>query len=160
MTLDEFNAASPADARGALLRCCGSSGWSDKVLSSRPFSDAEALLSTAESVWWTLGEKDWLEAFSAHPRIGEKKHSAWSSREQSGIDSASVETLDRLAKGNVEYEDHFGWIFLVNATGKSAREMLALLEARLQNSREEELRVAAGEQAKITTLRLAKLLHE
>ncbi len=160
MTLQEFNAADEAAARGALLRCCGSKQWADRMLAQRPFRDRQALISTAEAVWRRLAPEDWLEAFAAHPRIGEKKLAAWASQEQNGVHSASAQLLERLAKDNREYEQRFGWIFLINATGKSAPEMLGSLQARLTNSPAEELSIAATEQAKITELRLNKLLNE
>ena len=115
-------------------------------------------MEASESIWWTLTPSDWLEAFSAHPRIGERSLSKWSSDEQSGVDGAQAEVLARLARGNQEYERRFGWIFLVNATGKTAPEMLQVLQSRLSNEEGAELRIAAGEQAKITKLRLEKLL--
>lgn len=157
MRFQEFNAADEAIARAALLRCCGSKRWADAMLAQRPFRGPDTLFSKAESIWWTLDPGDWLEAFSAHPRIGEKKLAAWSSQEQNGVHSASTQTLEQLAVGNQEYERQFGWIFLVNGTGKSAQEMLGSLQTRLTNPPEEELRIAAGEQAKITALRLNKL---
>ena len=159
MTFEEFNAADAGVARAALLRCCGSKQWAEAMLAQRPFRGHETLFSTAESIWWTLNPSDWLEAFSAHPRIGEKKLGAWSLQEQNGMHSASSQILEQLAAGNQEYERQFGWVFLVNATGKSAPEMLDSLQARLTNPPEEELRIAAGEQAKITALRLSKLLE-
>ncbi len=160
MTLEEFNTAEEATARTDLLRCCGSKQWADSMLARRPFYDEAALLSSAESVWWALESSDWLEAFSAHPKIGEKKLAEWASQEQSGLGSAPASILEALATGNREYEQRFGWIFLVQATGKTAAEMLALLQARLTNESTKELRIAAGEQAKITELRLNKLLNQ
>jgi len=159
VTFEEFNAADAAIARAALLRCCGSKRWAAAMLAQRPFRGRDTLLSTAESIWWTLDPADWLEAFSAHPCIGEKKLAAWSLQEQNGMHSASTQVLEQLAAGNQEYERRFGWVFLVNATGKSGSEMLGLLQARLTHQPEEELRIAAGEQAKITALRLSKLLE-
>jgi OHCU decarboxylase len=159
VTLEEFNAVDAAVARAALLRCCGSKQWAEAMLARRPFRDRDMLFSQAESTWWTLNPGDWLEAFSAHPRIGEKKLAAWASQEQNGIHSASTQILEQLATGNQEYERKFGWIFLINATGKSAAGMLDSLRARLRNPPEEELPIAAGEQAKITALRLKKLFE-
>ena len=112
-----------------------------------------------------------MEALSAHPQIGSRNElgtknngtgvaSRWSSEEQRGVDRAAFEILERLAKGNKDYESRFGWIFLVNATGKDAPEILQELESRLKNESAEELRIAAGEQAKITRIRLNKLLDE
>ena len=130
------------------------------MLRRRPFESPEVLFSAAEFVWWGLEPSDWLEASSAHPKIGEKKLSGWASQEQAGIGTKSHDLMERLARANEDYENRFGWIFLVCATGKTAPEMLHSLQARLENEREEELRVAAGEQAKITKLRLEKLLGE
>lgn len=157
MTLDQFNAADAAVAGATLLQCCRSKRWAEAMLARRPLLDRDALFSNAESIWRTLEPGDWLEAFSAHPRIGEKKLSAWSFQEQNGLHSASAQVLEQLAAGNQEYERQFGWIFLIQAAGKSAQAMLDSLRARLTNPPEEELRIAAGEQAKITALRLNKL---
>jgi OHCU decarboxylase len=135
---------------------------------ARPFTDAEALFRVADSVWWSLRDEDWLKAFRAHPKIGEQKAAgvqseqaqSWSAQEQSGIQDAVTETKAALAVGNQEYEARFGFIFIVCATGKSSAEMLAILNARLQNDPGTELRVAAEEQRKITGLRLEKLLKQ
>lgn len=147
-----------------LLECCGSSRWAAEMLAARPFPDVPSLEAAAADIWWRLAPEDWLEAFSKHPKIGEKeigekgKVSEWSSREQSGMNSAGRDTAEKLAGLNRIYFDKFGWIFIVCATSKSAEEMLRLLEARLANPPEEELRIAAAEQNKITLLRLRKLL--
>jgi len=109
-----------------------------------------------------------LEAFLAHPKIGEQKAAAvqseqaghWSAQEQSGVQNALIETKAALSAGNHEYEERFGFIFIVCATGKASEEMLEILNARLQNDRETELRAAAEEQRKITRLRLEKLLKQ
>jgi len=124
------------------------------------------LIDKADRVWWSLQSDDWLEAFHSHPKIGEKKAAAptaveaqrWSEDEQSGIRNSAQQTLDALAELNRTYEEKFGYIFIVCASGKSSEELLAILCARLQNNLAEELRIAAAEQAKITELRLRKLL--
>jgi OHCU decarboxylase len=159
VTLREFNAADPLAAQSALLRCCGSTEWTKNMLHQRPFPDFESLFSKAESIWWALAAVDWLEAFSAHPKIGEAKVSGWCAQEQSGVHSAGGGILERLAAGNRDYQQRFGWIFLVNASGKSASKMLEVLHSRLTNDSAEELRIAAGEQAQITRLRLRKLFE-
>lgn len=136
------------------------------MTSIRPFAGLEDLLAQADNVWRSLGEEDWLEAFRGHPKIGEQKAAAaqteqarnWAKREQSGIESAGAETRAALVKGNQEYEQRFGFIFIVCATGRSSEEMLAMLNSRLQNDPKTELPVAAEEQRKITRLRLEKLL--
>jgi 2-oxo-4-hydroxy-4-carboxy-5-ureidoimidazoline decarboxylase len=136
------------------------------MMARRPFADAAALRAAADEVWSALSHGDWLEAFSHHPRIGDVEGlrarfastRTWAEGEQAGARAASDEVLRALAEGNRAYEARFGHIFIVCATGKSAEEMLALLRARLPNDPVAEARVAAGEQAKITRLRLEKLL--
>lgn len=166
--LVRLNALPAGEARAALLRCCGSSRWAEAMAAARPYPSGEALLAAADRVFSQLGRDDWLEAFAHHPRIGDRdalqarfaSTRAWSTREQAGVATAEADVLDTLAHGNRAYEARFGHVFLVCATGKSAGEMLALLRARLPNAPDAELRVAAGEQAKITRLRLEKLLQE
>jgi len=145
-------------ARGALLRCCGSRRWVEAMLALRPFEEDRALLEEAERVWWALPEGDWLEAFAAHPRIGQRElPDAWTRVEQGGTERADPGVLEALAEGNRRYEDRFGFGFLVCATGRSAVALLGALETRLEGTREEELETAAAEQARITRLRLARL---
>jgi OHCU decarboxylase len=166
--LQKLNALPPEQAKAEFLKCCGSKVWAHALSEARPFNDADALRHKADSVWWSLTEKDWLEAFRAHPKIGEQKAAAaqseqarsWSAHEQSGIHDAATETKKALAAGNQQYEERFGFIFIVCATGKTSAEMLALLNSRLQNDPETELRAAAEEQRKITRLRLEKLLTQ
>jgi OHCU decarboxylase len=167
--LARLNALPAEEAERELLTCCGSRGWARRMAEARPFADEAALLARAEEVWWALDEADWREAFRAHPRIGERRaeaeesrserERAWSSAEQAGMRSADLATRAALAEGNRVYQQRFGFVFLVCATGKSAEEMLALLRARLENSPGEEIRAAAAEQAKITVLRLRKLVE-
>ena len=144
-------------ARAALTRCCPSRRWVDAMLAARPFGSDAALFKAAERAWWALGKDDWLEAFGGHPRIGERAVDALAQREQAGMRRAGEETRTALAQGNHEYEARFGHVFLICATGQSATDMLGALRARLGNDPTTELRVAAGEQAKITRLRLEKL---
>jgi len=131
----------------------------------RPYRDAADLLETADRVWWDLAPADWREAFAAHPRIGERKLDGeersrrWSADEQAGAAGAREAVLAELAAANRTYEERFGHIFIVCATGKSADEMLGLLRARLANNPQTELRIAAEEQRKITRLRLLKWLE-
>jgi 2-oxo-4-hydroxy-4-carboxy-5-ureidoimidazoline decarboxylase len=157
--------AGDADARDLLLRCCGSPAWAGSMVARRPFGSADALLTAAREAWFALDRTDWLEAFARHPRIGDRESlrqrfantARLSEREQAGISGASDDVLTALADGNREYEQKFGYIFIVCATGKSADEMLTLLLARLPNPPEIELPIAAEEQAKITELRLMQL---
>lgn len=151
----------------ALGACCGARRWVDRMMRSRPFRDTETLLRRAEEIWWSLGPEDWREAFAHHPRIGERdaevaqavRARGWSAGEQRGVADASSDIRSAIADGNREYERRFGHIYLVSASGKSAEELLELLRARLANDPATELEVAAGEQAKITRLRLLKLIE-
>lgn len=158
MTLDELNSAPRDVAERELGACCGSARWSAAMSARRPFESAEQLYGTADAVWRSLDRSDWLEAFGHHPRIGDTA-SGWARDEQSASRDASAETRRRLVELNHEYERRFGYVFLIFATGKTAPEILAGLERRMQNDADTELRVAADEQAKITRLRLAKLLQ-
>jgi allantoicase len=164
--IQRFNSMNEQTAGGLLARCCGSSRWVQSMLHSRPFRSHEELLGRAEHVWWKLGDKDWLEAFKHHPRIGadieqlRKKFKATadlSTKEQNGIVGASDKTLKALSAANLKYEEKYGFIFIVCATGKSAEEMLSLLQSRMTYEDEAELRIAAGEQLKITKIRLTTM---
>ena len=160
-----FDALPPHEAAPMLQTCCGSTAWVNGMLLRRPFTTLHVLLRAAEHLWWDLTPDDWREAFEHHPRIGERTAAVaqgdtsrtWSTDEQSGASSAAEDTRRLLAEGNREYERRFGHIYLVCATGKTGDEMLALLRERMRNDPETELRVAAGEQAKITRLRLVKM---
>ena len=161
-----LNRMTPHDATVALTRCCAASAWVEGMVRHRPFRSPAAVDATADWLWWRLERSDWLQAFAGHPRIGgdieqlrAKFHStaAWSADEQRQVEDAGHETLQRLADGNRAYEVRFGYIFIVCATGKTADEMLELLERRLNNPPEEELLIAAEQQRQITRLRLEKL---
>lgn len=164
--LEKLNQAQSEKAETAFLGCCGSRKWARQMTAARPFADFAELLKRAEEIWRNLEAEDWLEAFAAHPKIGERKASAqqttqsakWSQSEQSGVASAADSLLSELAEANRLYEEKFGYIFIVCATGKSAEEMLALCHERLKNDSQAELRAAAEEQRKITEIRLRKLL--
>jgi len=162
-----LNELAPEDARNELLKCCGAKRWAETVERQRPYASLEQLIAKANEIWWSLDEADWLEAFRSHPKIGERKATnavpaqsqQWSAQEQQGVQNAAQETIEKLAKLNVDYEEKFGFIFIVCATGKSSNEILALLQQRLPNDAATELQIAAAEQAKITELRLRKLLE-
>ena len=142
-------------ARAELRVCCGSSRWVDRMMPHRPFLSRETACRTAREEWFALGPPDWREAFDHHPRIGAQQGTEISAREQSGVASASDDVKRAIAAGNREYEQRFGYIYIVCATGKSADEMLTILRARLKNDPETEIRVAAEEHAKICDLRLS-----
>lgn len=164
MKLAYLNELADEAAAEELLRCCGSRRWVAAILERRPFADEATLFQAADEIWFALDEADHLEAFAHHPRIGEKQirdrfasTEAWSKGEQSGVSAASEEVIQGLAEGNRAYDEKFGFVFLICATGKSASEMLQALQARLGNSREQELENAAREHSQITCLRLQKL---
>ena len=166
MTLNEFNLLSPKQAQSELLKCCGSARWAAEVTAARPFENVDRLSAKADRIWSSLSTEDWLEAFRAHPQIGEKRAAAqqseqaqtWSAQEQSRVANVAIDIKATLTNGNRQYQQRFGFIFIICATGKTAEEMLENLNLRLQNDRETELRTAAEEQRKITRLRLEKLL--
>jgi allantoicase len=154
-----LNLLPASQAERELLACCGSREWARRMAAARPFGDDEELAERADKVWESLGPGDWLEAFGAHPRIGERSASAWSAGEQAGVAGADPEVLAALAEGNRAYERRFGHVFLVFASGRGAAELLAELRARLGNDPETELGLAADAQRRITRLRLDKLLR-
>jgi len=165
--IDRLNRLPVGLAEAEFLKCCGSSRWAAGMAAARPFPDFQAVSDEADRQFETLVDDDWLEAFRAHPKIGEQKAaghqsaeaSRWSAEEQSRTHDANRDVIEALAEGNREYEKRFGFIFIVCASGKSAGEMLAILSNRLNNSQASELRQAAEEQKMITRLRLDKLLQ-
>ena len=167
MNFSDFQILPVEDAEEALSRCCGSQNWAKKMAQSRPFGSLERMNETAVQIWQDLQVTDWFEAFEHHPRIGDRQALAarfastrnWSANEQAGVEVAEEDILDRLASGNEKYSQRFGYVFLVFATGKSALEMLSLLESRINNSPEEELQIAQQEQQKIKLLRLEKMFQ-
>lgn len=166
MDLDSLNALAPDEAMKTLLQCCGSERWAQQVTAGRPYTNLEALITRANEIWSSLQPSDWLQAFRSHPKIGEKKAAEpvsnqsreWSGQEQAGVRSASPETFDSLATLNRAYEEKFGFIFIICATGKTSEEMLSALRERIENDAARELTIAAEEQGKITELRLRKLV--
>lgn len=164
LRLDIFNALPESDALTRMLTCCHSWRWATRMLVARPFDDMEALLLGAEEIWRQMGEPDFLEAFRGHARIGDvnKLRDKYSRAhaEQGQVAEADEAVLHELLSLNRKYEIRHGFIFIVCATGKSAEEMLALLQRRLPNSRAQELTTAAAEQAKITAIRLRALFAE
>ena len=123
--LQWLNSLTADEAAKELRQCCGSKRWAEQMSNDRPFETVEALITDAARVWWSLTPDDWLEAFRSHPKIGEKKASdnvstqsrQWSGQEQAGVSSASREAVDSLAKLNSAYEQKFGFIFIICATG-------------------------------------------
>jgi 2-oxo-4-hydroxy-4-carboxy-5-ureidoimidazoline decarboxylase len=166
MTIAEYLNALSADAiRETLANCCAAARWVEQMLAARPFEDENAVYNAADRAFERLSESDWLEAFAAHPLIGDveslrRKYAATKSLaagEQSSVSGADSATLAELAKLNHDYYGRFGFIFIVFASGKTAGETLNILKSRIDNPRELELRNAAAEQQKITHFRLHKL---
>ena len=166
MTLTELNKADSKSAGLFFRQCCTSSIWADQMVTGRPYKDGSHLRDYADYCWGGLSEVDYLEAFDGHPKIGDieslkKKFDGsqdMARNEQSSVAEANIETLDSLSLGNAEYKKKFGFIFIVFASGKSAEEMLNILEGRIDNSRTEEIATAAEEQRLIFQLRLRNLL--
>jgi len=166
MTLEEWNALPAAAAAETLSRCCGASVWVERMVGRRPFVNFASLVGVARAMWMALDADDWREAFAQHPRIGDLAAlqrrfgptTDLASREQSRVAAASRVVLEALAEGNRAYEDRFGYIFIVFASGRTADEMLALLRDRLGNDPASELAIAAEEQWKIMRLRMDRML--
>ena len=168
MRIEQINQASATEAAHMFLQCCSSQQWIDLMVASRPFASAQAVRDHANAHWRAMGETDFLQAFDGHPKIGDvgslkakyANTKELAAGEQSGVNIASDEIIQRLADGNSKYQDKFGFIFIVCATGKSAADMLELLQARLPNDRATELLNAAEEQRKIFHIRLNQLLED
>jgi 2-oxo-4-hydroxy-4-carboxy-5-ureidoimidazoline decarboxylase len=163
--LAAWNNTDQAAALEPMLACCGARRWAQTMVKHRPYSGIEALSLTADRVWSTMEEEDWLEAFACHPRIGEHETrkavtqpAAWSQQEQSLAATAESQVLSDLAAGNLLYEQRFGFTYIVCATGKSAGEMLGILRRRLSIDRASELHEAAEQQRQIMQIRLVKWL--
>lgn len=165
MTVAEFNGLPDEEKSRHLFNCCGSQAWVGRMLTVFPVEDLAMVIQKANESWMKCEEADFLEAFSHHPKIGDvstlkEKFAAtasWAANEQSGVKHAQEQVLHGLAERNEQYEKKFGYIFIVCATGKSAEEMLELLNSRLGNLPADEIKIAAEEQQKITKIRLEKL---
>jgi OHCU decarboxylase len=164
MDFAEWNATAVGEAEAALLACCGSARWARVLVERRPYASAEALMVDAEAVWFEMPESEWLAAFACHPRIGERKAEAatsvqfadWSGREQSAAQATLEAVATALVEGNRAYEAKFGFLYIVFASGRTAPELLAILEERLEHDRPTELREAARQQWEIARLRMGK----
>lgn len=158
-TLAAFNAAAPEATERDLLACCESRSFARRVLSGRPYRDPAALQDAVTAAFETLTWDDIVEAMNAHPRIGDRvRAGGWSAAEQSGAASAGETVRQALADGNLAYEQRFGHVFLICATGLSGQDMLDQLRTRLGHDPQAERAAVREELLKITRLRLAKLL--
>ena len=166
--LAHWHALPPGEAATEILSCCGSRAWAACLAGKRPFADEQTLFTAADHCWQNLSEADWLEAFRSHPRIGEQHaekkttavSAAWSRSEQSRMNQADAAILQRMREGHLQYEERFGRIFIVCASGKQPAEMLSILERRLSNERAQELQESAAQQQQIMQLRLRKWLAQ
>jgi 2-oxo-4-hydroxy-4-carboxy-5-ureidoimidazoline decarboxylase len=157
--LAELNTAGDDELDAALLACCDVPAWAAALREGRPYDDADALVATADAAARRFTAADVKRALAAHPRIGERPagdrtEAAWSRQEQAGVTAD-----DRLAEGNRAYEERFGRVFLICATGLSAEDVLEALHRRLGNGEETEAAVVADELRKIALLRLRKLVE-
>ena len=164
--LNAWNDEDSDAAIAALLSCCAAQRWAETLVSQRAFVNEVALFSAADESWSTMKVGDWMQAFRAHPRIGERKveHATeqskhWSGQEQSSVDQAHAGILAELAAGNRQYEEQFGFTYIICATGKSAEEMLHILRRRLNSDRDTELHEAVEQQRQIMQIRLRKWLQ-
>ena len=172
MTLQEWNGAEQEAAKERLLSCCGSERWAQVLTERRPFASLKALMAAAEEIWFALPEEEWLAAFACHPRIGERKAETaaiggagaqfadWSGTEQRSAQATLEAISTALVEGNRAYEKKFGFLYIVFASGRTAPELLAILEERVGHDRATELNEAARQQWAITNLRLGKLFKE
>lgn len=170
MKLSDFNMMSREQAAEHMFHCCGCHAWVSEMLNRRPFASIEALYQAADDIWNSLSEEIWLQALRHHPRIDKlddvsaNEAKAWRgtdsfvNQEHKGVEDAPPEILEAIRMGNKEYEKRFGYIYLVCASGKSAHELLAILQSRLANSPDDEIKQVAIEQGKITKLRLSQLI--
>lgn len=168
MNLNDLNNQTVEQAQHTFMQCCTSSSWVERMVSTRPYTSKEKLKESANIIWQSLEETDFLEAFEGHPKIGDVSSlrakyantKELAGNEQGLVKEANDDVLAMLSQGNTDYEAKFGFIFIVCATGKSAKEMSDLLQARLPNTKEQEFVNAAEEQRKIFQLRIDKALTE
>jgi OHCU decarboxylase len=169
--LGRWNRLPTDEAIRAILPCCGSTAWARGMVARRPLADEKALLEASSEVWCSLSRSDWMEGFQSHPRIGESRsgnppiqspsaQSAWSAQEQRKVADADPAVKSALADANRQYEQRFNRIFIVCATGKSAGEILEILQRRLKNDPEIEQQETAEQLRQITDIRLRKWIHE
>lgn len=164
--MERWNRLSVEEAEKEILPCCGSTAWARRIAGSRPLADEAALLAASDETWNNLSESDWAEAFRSHPRIGEStaavssetRAATWSVQEQLGVAVGDDAVKTALAEANREYERRFHRICIVCATGKTAPEILQIVQRRIENDERAELHEAAEQQRQIMHLRLKKWL--
>jgi 2-oxo-4-hydroxy-4-carboxy-5-ureidoimidazoline decarboxylase len=162
--LGALNTAPAEEAGRQYSTCCTSRAWVARMVAGRPYADVEALLAASDKAVGELGRDDLEEALAGHPRIGQRAagpstEASWSRQEQAGAGNAEAEVRAALQQGNRAYEERFGHVFLISASGRSAEELLAALRDRLGNDPDAEWGVVAEELRKINRLRLRRLLE-
>jgi len=163
-----FNELPAGAAQQALRECCAAPRWVEQMAGARPYASAQDAIRQSGAIVSALTVTDLAQALAGHPRIGERpdpgdgspRAAAWSRREQSGVDADDAETRRALTQGNLEYEQRFGHIYLVCASGRTGKELLDVLCGRLQNEPEDEWQVVRTELQKINALRLQRLLAD
>jgi len=158
-TLDNFNVATEEQALALISHWCAAPAWAQQVCQNRPFKDLQSLVACTQTTWNKASHADCLSAFSAHPVIGDvellrAKYASQANKEQGQVLTASDAVLSALAAQNIEYKERHGFTFIVFATGKSAQQMLQILNGRIGNSTRQELDNASAEQLKIMQLRI------
>lgn len=167
MKLEAFNQLTHHQQFELLYQCCSSENWAKKLADQTPFASLPELKQMADVLFQQLAEADLLQAFAGHPKIGDvnslkakyAQTKALASGEQSGVQQADDETLVALAQANTDYQQRYGFIFIVCATGKSAQQMLDILNSRMDNSYQQELQQAGEQQRQIMQIRLNKLIE-
>jgi 2-oxo-4-hydroxy-4-carboxy-5-ureidoimidazoline decarboxylase len=162
-----FDVAPEGDVRDRLRSCCAAEGWVEEMVAGRPYRSEAALYAASDRATAELDDRGLDQALAGHPRIGvaapahgsDGRSAAWSRGEQAGVATAGADVLGALAAANAAYEQRFGHVYLVCASGRSAAELLAVCQARLDNDAETERTVVLTELAKINRLRLGKLLE-
>ena len=165
--LSRWNSLDPDSATREILPCCGSQAWAEAITAKRPYTSNAALFATSDTIWRSLPEAAWQQAFDSHPRIGQKhaqNHATeeslrWSAQEQRTALSTDASAKLALEDANRRYEQRFGRIFIVFASGKSSSEILSILAARMSNDSQTELQEAVEQQRQITQLRLRRWLE-
>lgn len=168
MQLEDLNQLPASDAKHIFMQCCTSSAWVNNMVAARPFADTTVIKKAADVAWLGLTEEDYFEAFDGHPKIGDVSSlrakyantKELAGNEQGLVKQADDDVLAVLSQGNSDYEEKFGFIFIVCATGKSAKQMSDLLQTRLPNNKTQELVNAAEEQRKIFQLRITKAFEK
>jgi 2-oxo-4-hydroxy-4-carboxy-5-ureidoimidazoline decarboxylase len=159
--LARFNNLAAGEATAALHEVCASAAWGSRILAHRPYATAEALLAASDAATAELSTEDLAEAMAGHPPIGRPKPGdPTSSREQRGMAGASEELRAEMLELNLAYQERFGHVFLICATGATGEQMRDAVKSRTGNSPEQERENVRAELGKINRIRLTRLVEE